>query len=270
MFRNPAALALVSLSLAFTGCKTVSKTQNRVETVAADLLVSPDQERELGKKVAAEVLKENKLLENPEVTNYVASIGRKLVRSSAKSPFNMTFLVIDDPKTINAFAIPGGRIYVYTGLIKAAKSEAELAAVLAHEVAHVTNRHLAKRLVKAYGLQALAAAALGENPGVLSQIVSGIAIQGTLLKNSREAERESDIDGVVALSKAGYQPQAMVSFFRTLMAQEGKVPKVFGFISDHPLTAERVQYLQQEIRQRRLTGSRTGEAELQAIQKLIP
>ncbi len=270
MIRTKAALALVALSLAVTGCKTVSKTQDRVETVAADLLVSPDQERELGKEVAAQVQKEYKLLNNAAVTNYISAVGNKLVRASEKSQFNMTFLVIDDPKTVNAFAIPGGRIYVFTGLIKAAKNEAELAAVLAHEVAHVTNRHLAKRLVKTYGLQALASAALGENPGVLGQIVSGIAIQGTLLKNSREAERESDIDGVAALARAGYQPQAMVSFFQTLMAQEGKVPGVFGFISDHPLTSERVQYLQEEIKAKRLSGAMTGEAELQAIKAQIP
>lgn len=251
------------------GCQTAPFVA--VEREAANLLLPPSQEKQLGAQVAGEVARESKFLEDPEVVRYVTSIGQRVAAASPNpDKWAFTFKVIDDPKTINAFAIPGGSIYVYTGLIKAAKDEAELAGVLAHEVAHVTSRHIARRMVSAYGLQALAGVALGKDPGLLQKIGAAIVVNGTLLKNSRDDESESDAKGVVALAKAGYDPQGMVGFFETLKRQEGSTPAVLAFLSDHPTSADRIVALRKEIQAKRLTGDQRNVEAYQAIQKRLP
>ena len=127
---------------------------------------------------------------------------------------NINFHVVDDPNTVNAFAIPGGDIYIYSGLLLQADTESEVVGVLGHEVAHVTERHIAERLVQTYGIQTLASVALGNNPGMLTQMLAGVAAQGYVLKYGRDQESEADRTGLKYTIDAGYDPQGMVTFFQ--------------------------------------------------------
>lgn len=247
--------AMIGLGLlALTGCAAVST----VHKAAADVLMPPSEEATLGRKLAIEVqnAKETKLLENPEVVTYVKTVGQR-VAARAENPdkWRFSFYVIDDPKTVNAFAIPGAHIYVYSGLLKSMKDEAELAGVLAHEVAHVTNRHIAKRMVAANGLQAVSDLALGTNPGEISKLATSILTQGALLKNSRVDENEADAEGIVIASKAGYAPAGLIDFLKVLKEMEGNTPDILSFLSDHPSSADRVQSLEGQIRTNRLGGT---------------
>lgn len=264
--RTPVALLS---ALALVGCTTVQLKE--AQSVAASILLPPSQEQQLGLQVGGEVEKKSRLSTDAEVVRYVDRVGQRVAQASP-NPDNWTFhfKVIDEPKTVNAFAIPGGSIYVYTGLLKAAKDEAQLAGVLAHEVAHVTSRHIAQRMVAAYGLETLAAVALGKDPGALEQIVAGILAQGLLLKNSRDDESESDRKGVVAVAKANYDPRAMVEFFQILEKGEGSVPEFLSFLSDHPATSERIKALQLQINRERLRGADRNVPAYEAIQRRVP
>ncbi|MGI5865674.1 MAG: M48 family metallopeptidase [Myxococcales bacterium] len=252
-----ARFALACL-LSTSACATMSK----VNRVAADVLMPPSEEAKLGRQMAIALQKQSKVLDKPEVVAYVQRAGNRVAaRADNPDRWRFTFTVIDDPKTVNAFAIPGGHIYVYSGLLKVMRDESQLAGVLAHEIAHVTSRHIAKRMVAAYGLQTLSALALGKDPGEVSKIVAALLTQGTLLKNSRDDEREADSIGVVIASRAGYSPLGLVDFLKLLKQMEGRTPELLSFLSDHPATSERIATLQAEIRQKRLTGSdRNAEA----------
>lgn len=222
---------LVTLLLS-TGCATTGR-------VAADLALSPKQENELGKEMSVEVEKDLKVLDNRAINVWIHQMGQKI--AAAAKPdipkgIQFTFKVIDDDATVNAFAMPGGYIYIYTGLLKKASNEAEIAAVMGHEIAHVTQRHIARRLTTTYGVSALASVALGNNPGLLREIVTGVAANGYLLKHSRDAERESDTEGMKYIIQAGYSPMGYATFFQKL-AGPGAPPAI---LSTHPNPSERV------------------------------
>jgi predicted Zn-dependent protease len=239
---------------------------SKVNRAAADVLMPPSEETKLGRQMAIELQKQSKVLDNAEVVAYVQRVGnRAAARAENPDRWRFTFTVIDDPQTVNAFAIPGGHIYVYSGLLKVMRDESQLAGVLAHEIAHVTSRHIAKRMVAAQGLETLSALALGKNPGEIAQIVTGLLSQGALLKNSRDDEYEADSIGVVIASKAGYAPGGLVDFLKLLKQMEGNVPELLSFLSDHPATSERIGALQVEIREKRLGGANRNAEEFEAI-----
>ncbi len=241
----------------------------RVETVAADVLLPPAQEEQLGKQLAQEIEQQVPILESPFVTTYVSAVGSRVVAASPNSDiFPISFKIINDERTVNAFAIPGGDIYVYTGLLKSAADEAELAGVLAHEVAHVTSRHIAKRMVNAFGLQTLARLALGNDPTLLEQIAASITIEGALLKNSREDESEADAKGVVAASRAGYDPRGFIQFFKKLQ-EAGERPGL-SFLSSHPPPEDRIEAIEEIINEENLTGDQRKQRAFQAMQKQLP
>ncbi len=224
-------------ALASSGCAT-GKSPGRA---IADTLLPISQENELGKQMSAEVEKELTLSNDEEINKWIRGLGMEVVaaardRGDIPDGINFTFKVVEDDDTINAFALPGGYIYMYTGLLKAASNEAEIVGVLGHEVAHVTKRHIAKRLVAAYGASAIASIALGKNPGLLGELVAGVLANGYLLKHSRDAERESDAVGIWYTVDAGYTPIGYVSFF-TKLAESPSPP---ALISSHPNPAERV------------------------------
>jgi beta-barrel assembly-enhancing protease len=213
-------------------------------------LYSLEREIALGKQAAMEVEKSSKLVTDPVVTEYVNRIGQNLVRNSdAKVPF--TIKVIDSDE-INAFALPGGFFYVNTGLILRADEEAELAGVMGHEIAHVAARHGTRNATKGEIAQFATIPLILLGPGGWAGygLYEGlnIAIPLGFLKFSRDNEREADYLGLQYMYKAGYDPNAFVSFFEKIEAEErrhpGSIPKVF---STHPPTPDRVQKAQEEI-----------------------
>ncbi|MBZ5662912.1 MAG: M48 family metalloprotease [Acidobacteriia bacterium] len=215
-------------------------------------LYSLEREIALGKQAAQEVEKSSKMINDPVVTEYVNRVGQNLVRNSdAKVPF--TIKVIDSDE-INAFALPGGFFYVNSGLILRADEEAELAGVMSHEIAHVAARHGTKSATKGEIMQLASIPLILLGPGGWAGygLYEGLnlAIPMGYLKFSRDAEREADYLGLQYMYKAGYDPNAFVSFFEKIEAEErhhpGSIPKVF---STHPPTPERVQKAQEEIAQ---------------------
>lgn len=211
---------------------------------------SIENEIALGKSLAQEVERSSKLIDDPIVVEYVNRVGQNLVRNSdARVPF--TIKVIDSD-VVNAFALPGGFFYVNSGLILRAQEESELAGVMAHEISHVTARHGTKQATKAEMIQigAIAASIFIPYGWAGFGIYQGmnLAIPLTFLKFSRDAEREADFLGIQYMYKAGYDPNAYVTFFERIQADEkrspGTIPK---FFSTHPPTPERITEAQKEI-----------------------
>lgn len=177
--------------------------------------------------------------------------------------------VIDDSKTVNAFAAPGGNLYVYTGLLATADNEAEVAGVLSHEAGHVVARHSARQLVEMFGLQAIAGLALGKNPALASQLAASIVANGAMLAHSRSAENEADEYGVRYASATGYDPRGLVTFFQKLQAKEGRTPAALSWLSTHPATPDRINHINQFIATNGLSGSDQGSDRLAAIKRQL-
>ncbi|HUG81802.1 MAG TPA: M48 family metallopeptidase [Bryobacterales bacterium] len=214
-------------------------------------LFSPEQDVQLGKEAAAEIEKEVTIVNDKELTEYVARIGKRLADASPAPEYPYTFKVVADP-SVNAFALPGGPIYIHTGLITAADNEAQVAGVVAHEVGHVALRHSTSQASKAQIFQlplVLAGGMLGKKGGMLgslSQIGIGFGLNSVFMKYSRSAEKDADILGARMMADVGYDPVEMATFFQKLEAAGGGggMPQ---FFSDHPNPGNRVNYVRDEI-----------------------
>ncbi len=207
----------------------------------ASMTGSTEKEVKIGRQLAAEIDKQVKFVDDPLITEYVNRVGQNVVlHSDAKIPF--TIKVIDSDE-VNAFALPGGFFYVNRGLILAADNEAELAGVMAHEIAHVTARHAmenqTKGMLAEIGMLA-GSIFLGGWPGVIFQNTAGLGLLAIFMKFSRGAEEEADKLGVQYLYAAGYDPNAMATMFEKLSSKSKKKP---GFISrafaTHPQAPDR-------------------------------
>src|SRR5215203_3886816 len=202
---------------------------------------SLEKEVRMGREAAAEVDRQAKFVDDPIITEYVNRVGQNIVlHSDSKVPF--TIKVIDSDE-VNAFALPGGFFYVNKGLLLAADNEAELAGVMAHEIAHVAARHAVENQAKANLLEYAAIAGsifLGGIPGMIYQNTAGIGLLGIFMKFSRSAEEEADKLGVQYMWAAGYDPGAMATMFEKLEAKNKKKP---GFIArafaSHPAPPDR-------------------------------
>jgi predicted Zn-dependent protease len=209
---------------------------------------SLEKQIEMGRGYAQQVESTTKLISDPEITEYVNRIGQNLVRNSdAQVPFTIKVVDTDD---INAFALPGGFFYVDSGLILAADNEAELAGVMSHEIAHVAACHLARENTRGQLMQ-LASIPLifvGGGIGYAAQSLASMAIPMGFLRFARSFESEADFLGVEYLYRAGYDPQALTSFFEKIKAMEkhkpGTLAKTF---ETHPQTPDRIAKTQQEI-----------------------
>jgi beta-barrel assembly-enhancing protease len=204
----------------------------------------------LGKQYAQQVESTVKLIQDPVITEYVNRIGQNLVRNSdSQVPFTIKVIDADD---INAFALPGGFFYVNSGVMLAADEEAEMAGVMAHEIAHVAACHIARQMTRGNLAQfaTIPLIFMGGWAGYGIYQGAGLAVPAAFMKFSRGFEAEADYLGVQYMYRAGYDPQAYVNFFEKVQAQEkkrpGSVAKVF---SDHPQTPDRIAKSQQEIAQ---------------------
>lgn len=210
------------------------------------ILISTSQEVSIGKEFASEVDSTNPVSGDSVIIAYVDEVGQKIARISDRADLTYHFSVIDTP-VVNAFACPGGFIYVYTGLLKTMDNEAQLAGVLAHEISHVVARHGVKRLQQILGLQVLLSIALGESSELTQQAVGtgiGVLLQGY----SRDNEFDADEYGTLYMQKGGYNPEGMVQLLEKLQEMSKHDPGFFEKImATHPPTKDRIQRVQRQI-----------------------
>ena len=223
---------LLCAALVATGCSTP--------------VLSIEEEKRIGDDFAREARRELRFVGDDLVRDYVEKIGESIVEAAGPQPLDYRFYVVEDP-SLNAFAGPGGHIYIHTGVIMAADNVSELAGVMAHEVGHVALRHIARN----YYRQRSTGILYQLGAAVLSIFVGGLAAQGGQLAGqlaamaylnsfSRDAEREADQFAVDVLPGTGIHPIGLVTFFETLASQsEGGRPP--AFLSSHPATEERIQ-----------------------------
>lgn len=209
---------------------------------------SLEKEIALGKQLAQEVEHQAKIIDDPIIAEYVNRVGQNIVRNSdAKVPF--TIKVVED-ESVNAFALPGGFFFVNTGLILKADNEAELAGVMAHEIAHVAARHGTRQATKAElaNYMTIPLIFMGGWAGYGIRQAAGLLVPMSLLKFSRGYESEADMLGLQYMYKTGYDPAAFVDFFEKIQSLEkkkrGSVSELF---SSHPMTDDRIQAAQKNI-----------------------
>jgi len=228
------------------------------------------QEVEIGRQVSAEVEQQNKLLADPAVVNYVSQVGEKVAAKATRQDVDYAFKVIDNSKEINAFAVPGGNVYVYSGLLTQMKTESELAAVLGHEVAHISLRHSMRTLTKQAGFDLLLAVVLGENAPAWQSTLGNLVGNVTFLQFSKDDESDADEEGLSYMYNAGYDPQGMVDLLTLFTTLQQKEPsKIEVFLSSHPAPKERVGEVKELIRNGNLSGGIVNAQQYQAAVKSI-
>jgi hypothetical protein len=209
---------------------------------------SLETEIRMGKQYAMQVEQSVKMVQDPVVTEYVNRIGQNLVRNSdAQVPF--TIKVIDSDE-VNAFTLPGGFFYVNSGLVLAADEEAELAGVMAHEIAHVAARHGTRQMTRAQwaNIGTIPLIFIGGGVGYAIYEAAGLGLPLTFMKFQRNFEAEADYLGLQYMYKTGYDPQAFISFFEKIQAKEKKKPGTLAkAFASHPQTPDRIEKSQQEI-----------------------
>ncbi len=219
--------------------------------------LSPVDENKLGRQIMQEIRHEPDYDDDAELTDYLNTLGYRLVANSDENQLKFTFFAIQD-STFNAFSLPGGYVGVHTGLIEATENESELAGVLGHEIAHVTQHHMArmienqsKGILPSLGMLALAILAARADPQVSGGALA--ATQGVLLQKqldfSRDNEREADRIGMETMRRAGFDPRGMVSFFQRLQHYDRLDDGTLAYLRTHPLTTERIADMQNRVAQ---------------------
>lgn len=249
--RLRATLVLLFCALPFLAAGRLSHADIQLPDIGdpASQALTLAQEEALGREILKEIRRNLPLLKDTELNSYVRSLGLRLVSSSPDAQSNFYFVLIDDP-AINAFATPGGVVAINSGLILAATNEAEVAAVVAHEIAHVTQRHLARmyagsdKVDIATGLGILAAILVSAYSSELAEaaLYSSIAAgQQQRLNFSRANEQEADRIGITTLANAGFDPHAMPSFFERMQRLSfGSPDATLEYLSTHPVTTSRI------------------------------
>jgi hypothetical protein len=258
-----AAAVLASVTIASAQTK-ISAPKNKY---------SPEQDVQLGRDAAAQVEQQLPLLRDDNITSYVSDIGQRLVGSipaELRHPeFRYTFKVVN-VREINAFALPGGPMYVNRGMIEAAKNEGEVAGVVAHELSHVALRHGTAQATKAtpYEVGTIAGAILG---AIVGGNVGNVIAQGTqfglgaaFLRYSREYEKQADLLGSQIMARSGYDPRDMASMFKTIEQQGGSGGP--QWLSDHPNPGNRYEYITKEAQSLRVEGGTHDTAGFQSAQ----
>ena len=246
--KHPLLLAILTAAAGlFSGCTTVNETGR-----SQLMLVSPSQEAQMGLAAFDQIKQQEKISADPAANARIQRIGRRIAASVGRDIPNAQweFVVFDSP-TVNAFALPGGKVGVYTGLMKLAASDDEIAIVMGHEIAHVTSRHGAERTSQNYAIAgaglalAIGMEARNVDPAKRNMALAayGLGAQvGYALPFSRLHESEADAVGLRFAAGAGYDPRAGVSFWRKMAAQGGAKPP--EFLSTHPSDATRIANLE--------------------------
>lgn len=236
-------------------------------SAGAITLVSVQEEVEIGKQVNAQVRREVPSLGDTQTNNYLRALGQQLTRVAPGPKYPYSFAVADY-REINAFALPGGPVWIHRGVLHAAKTEAQVVGVLSHEIAHVAQRHAADQLTKAmvanWGLSVLGAV-LGNTGGAgAAQVAAGFLANGVFMKFSRDDEREADRVGLHIMRRAGWDPKGMIDLFEMLQGEQRADPgKVAAFFSSHPSPQDRATRLQAEVA--RAPGGRRDSLQFRTV-----
>jgi predicted Zn-dependent protease len=257
-FRTRAVLGLVAGSAAVTGACGVSTQQ----------------ELEMGAQYAAEINQQLPILNDASVNNYINSLGRSIAQRGGRQ-IGYRFYVVNAPE-VNAFAVPGGHVYLNRGLIERTRSMGELAGVLAHEIAHVELRHGVEQMERAQGANLAVNAAyilLGRAPSGVESAAINIGGTAWFASHSREAENESDAMGVELLVASGINPGGIPTFFQVLINEQQRTPStVEQWFSTHPLTQDRVTATQAMVNRynaAQLRGLRTDDNEYASMKSRL-
>ncbi len=239
-------------------------------------MFSKDQDIQMGREYAQQIEQQFKVVDNRELTDYINRIGQRLVKQGGLEQYQYPFFFkVVHEDSINAFALPGGPMFVHTGLIKAADNEGQIAGVLAHELSHVVLRHGTNQASKAQIAQlgaVLGGAMLGNGSltGQLAQLGIGLGANSVLLKFSRGAESDADLLGAYTMAKAGYNPIEMARFFEKLQAEAGKSNKLVEFFtSTHPNPGNRVQAIEGQLPYMPRGDYNTVEGNLKSMQAAV-
>jgi len=261
-------VAAIVLSVSLVGAQTkITPPKNKY---------SPSDDVKLGRDAAAQVEQQLPLLRDDNVTSYVEDIGQRLVNAipaDLRHPeFRYTFKVVN-VKEINAFALPGGPMYVNRGMLQAAKTEGEVAGVVAHELSHVALRHGTAQATKAtpYEVGTIAGAILGAivggNAGAAISQGTQFGLGTAFLRYSREYEKQADIEGSQIMARAGYDPRDMANMFRTIEQQGGSSGP--QWLSDHPNPGNRYNYILQEAQSLHVENARHDSGAFQSVQSRL-
>lgn len=208
-------------------------------------VISPAKEEAIGKQAHPEILKQYGYYKDAALQAYVTQVGQRVLQEAESSPFTFQFTVVDHPM-VNAFAVPGGFVYLTRGILAELNSENEMATILGHEIAHVTSRHSVEQMTRALGAQILTLGLAVVSPGGREHAAGWLALSSEisnqiLLGYGREAELESDEKGIRWATKAGYDPRGMISFMRTLQITNRLSGMGYhAFRATHPDTLERI------------------------------
>jgi len=238
---------VIALMAGFTfliGCATVPYTNRRQFNT-----FSSQQEDQLGLEAFKDVKAKSKLSTDAETNAMLQRVGKRVAAVAEKPDYQWEFILIDDPKTLNAFCLPGGRVAFYTGILPVTKDENGLAVVMAHEVAHALARHGAERMTQqtlVSGVQQVAVQSgwiQSQAALEMAQMAYGV---GVGLPHGRSQEAEADRIGLILMAKAGYDPRGAVDFWQRMKAASGgkKPPE---FLSTHPSDDKRIQKIQEEL-----------------------
>jgi predicted Zn-dependent protease len=233
----------LAVSLIF-GCATAPYT-GRSQVI----LVSEGQEASLGEDAYRHSLRDSVVTRDPEAERILRKVGERIATAANKPEYKWEFTVINDPETVNAFAVPGGKVACYTGIFGPARDEAGLAVVLGHEVAHALARHPAERMSQEMLLQLGGVGlgvALGRNPAMANQVLQAYGILGGVgvaLPFSRSQETEADRIGLILMAKAGYDPRVAIELWERMEKKEGGKGAPPEFLSTHPGYETRVQQI---------------------------
>ena len=260
-------LSLITGILFFVGCGSSGVN-----------IFTKQQDVDFGKQLQAEIAKhpaDYPVLDNPNIQSYVQGIVNRIIQAPTviNKDFHYTVTIIHDDKTVNAFTIPGGPMYVYTGLLKFIDNEATLAGIMAHEITHADHRHSTQQMTKQYGLAAVTQMALGNNPGLVAKIAGSLADNLTMLSFSRADETEADatsFDDLMALSGRPWYPAAIRAFMLKTLTKTNQLEKLF---MTHPPSQERLDAINAKAKAAKLpepTENQLNSIGYQRMKAMLP